>query len=162
MPKEIPLSRGRNAIVDDDMWDELSQWRWYCTGTGYARRTIRTEVGFCYVLMHRLIIAAPEGSFVDHIDGDTLNNTRANLRLCNIAQNGYNRKKSPLAHTSRFKGVSLSKNKRAWRATIGDRGIVHIGTFATEESAARAYDQEAIRRFGPFARINFPKDSHDE
>jgi hypothetical protein len=101
-------------------------------------------------------LQAPDGLTVDHISGDLLDNRRANLRLCTLAENQRNSAKQRRARASRYKGVHRGKGPRPWVAQIGARPRCHIGCFATEEEAGRAYDAEARRRWGEYARLNFP------
>ena len=107
-------------------------------------------------MMHRLVMAAVSGQSVDHIDGNGLNNQRANLRLATQSQNLANSSGRP--HSSKYKGVFWSKDeryKRRWWARIKKNGkSTHLGIFATEEEAAAAYNQAAIEMFGDFSRIN--------
>jgi hypothetical protein len=97
----------------------------------------------------------------DHIDGDKLNNTPANLRICTPSQNSANRP-APRNNTSGYKGVWYDASRpgvKKWRATIErDRRQYHLGLHATSEEAARAYDAAARELFGPFARTNFTEE----
>jgi hypothetical protein len=111
--------------------------------------------------MHRIVALASYGYLVDHINGDSLDNRSANLRLCNRSQNMRNRPKPRIAKaSSQWKGVSFcphkAKQRKPWRARIhiGDRRIVRLGYFADEESAALAYNEAANVFFGEFARLN--------
>lgn len=107
------------------------------------------------VLMHRLIMNAPDGVFVDHENRDGLDNRKStNLRLCSNAQNMMNVTKS-IGKSSRFKGVSWHKRAAKWCATIQKEGqSIHLGTYAREEIAALQYDRAARLMFGKFARTN--------
>lgn len=110
------------------------------------------------VLLHRFILNAPRGSYVDHIDGDSMNCRRGNLRLATSRQNNAN---SYLAvtNTSGFKGVYWNKPKRKWQAYISlNNKSKYIGRFHDIEDAARAYDDFARREHGEFARLNFPRE----
>lgn len=148
----VPLSRGLMATIDAaDAEMVAASGPWYASSDGYA--THRAN-GKPVVLMHRLILGCASDLEVDHIDGDPLNNRRANLRPATRGQNRQNTR--PKKHgTSRFKGVTRLRRMGAarWQAAIKSR---FLGTFSTEDDAARAYDQEARRLFGPFARLNFP------
>jgi hypothetical protein len=105
--------------------------------------------------MHRLIINAPLGKEVDHINGDSLDNRRDNLRLCTRQQNCCNRKHQIKAK-SKYKGVHPRKDK--WAAVIRfKKRLRHIGVFETEVAAAMAYDDKARELFGDFAFTNFNK-----
>lgn len=106
----------------------------------------------CY--LHRVIMNAPPGVQVDHINGDTLDNRRCNLRLCTHKENGHNRKLQ--GGTSKFKGVTWHKRDRKWQAGIRHNGKqIHLGYFNDDVEAARAYDRAARKYFGEFARVNF-------
>lgn len=166
--KEIPLWGRDGAVVgwakiDDKDYALVSQYRWFCDGHGYARANIRKiggkrKGGWSTVAMHRLILATSEDEIIDHRDGDKLNNQRSNLRRVSQKENTHNSRKHSDG-SSRYKGVSWDESKQRWRARIQD---TQIGRFLTEEEAARAYDQEAIRRFGAFARTNFPLEEYYE
>ena len=112
------------------------------------------------MLLHRLVMRAPDEVEVDHRLGDHLDNRRSMLRLANDSQQVHNRRKSA-GRSSRFKGVSRCGSKsRPWRAVIGGFGKIKqrvLGTFELEEDAARAYDVAARELFGEFACVNFPK-----
>jgi hypothetical protein len=153
--KQIPLTQEKVAIVDDDMYEYLSQWKWHYVN-GYAVRSETCAPGKQKaVFMHRLIMQAPDGMEVDHKETeDTLNNQRSNLRLCTHSQNNHNRTKYS-NNTSGYKGVFPLPSKR-WRACIKNQGErLHIGVFDTPEEAARAYDAKARELFGEFANTNF-------
>lgn len=151
--KEIPLTRGKVTVVDDDDFDRLSQVKWHYSPEGYARNS--WSLGY----MHRAIMGAPTGMEIDHIDGNKLNNTKANLRICTGQQNDFNRQwKRPRAQ-SRFKGVRIGRNGIRWQAGIRvNRKEIYIGTFDSEEEAAQAYDVKARELFGEFACCNFKQD----
>nr|WP_243767389.1 HNH endonuclease [Paenibacillus agricola] len=104
--------------------------------------------------MHRVITDAPKGYFVDHIDGNPLNNQRHNLRLCTNAQNCRNRG-APKGNTSGFKGVTWNTWNGKWQAQIGkDYKRYHAGYFESPSEAARAYNAKATELFGEYARLN--------
>ncbi len=105
--------------------------------------------------MHRMIMGEPKGMFVDHIDGNSQNNRRSNLRICTPAQNLQNQR--PKGGTSRYKGVYFHKKDNKWMAKIGFNGKnTYLGLFEDEILAARAYDKKAKELFGEFAYLNFP------
>jgi hypothetical protein len=147
----IPLSQGHVAIVDDEDYQVLVQYRW-AYKQGYATRRVGRNAN---VRMHRIIMNAKPGERVDHIDGDTLNNTRSNLRMCSHSENMANRKKHRNGKTSRFKGVHWSKRSQCWIVSIQhEKKQYRVKGFPTEIEAAQAYNERARRLFGVFARLN--------
>ena len=106
-------------------------------------------------LLHRLIINSPLGLHTDHINGDRLDNRRANLRVCTHAENARNRG-GDSRNKSGYKGVNSSKNGKRWMAYIRLAGkTTNLGTYDTKEEAARAYDEAALSLHGEFAWLNF-------
>lgn len=155
--KTIPLTRGRHAIVDDEDYKYLMQWKWCCNASGYAVTSIRGDDGKQKtVRMHRLINKTPPGKFTDHIDGNRLNNRRSNLRSCTNRQNQFNSR--PIrGGSSKYKGVCFHIHRRKWLTQI--RGIesgkiLFIGYFEDEEDAAIAYNVAAQLFYGEFAYLN--------
>lgn len=160
--KKMPLSKGKSALVSDEDYDYLNQWKWCVNGGGYATRSYRADGRKRYWRMHRIVVERtmdgpiPEGLFPDHIDGDRLNNQRENLRLVTSSQNSMGRK-SRAGSASQYKGVFLCVPTRHWEAIIGVAGQkIYLGTFSLETDAARAYDKAAREHFGEYARLNFP------
>lgn len=156
--KWIPLTKGKFALVDDADFYTLALHSWCAMPGGhtfYACRTVRSEGRKrSLVKMHRLLLGHVDG-FVDHINGDGLDNRRSNLRVCASGENRRNSHKPRITTTSRFKGVYCFNC--AWTAQIGSHGDnIYLGTFPTEEAAAHAYDDAARRLHGEFARVNFP------
>src|ERR1700757_2583296 len=91
--KTLPLTQGRVALVDDEDYDWLNQWKWSYSNHGYARRGERLFSGSyktVHILMHRAIMHAPDGVEVDHINHDSLDNQKVNLRLASHKQNSHN------------------------------------------------------------------------
>ena len=163
--KLIPLvgakhGKGKFAIVDDCDYAHLSQFKWFCVA-GYAKRQYSPTGKFkdrTQISMHREITGAREGETVDHIDLDRLNNTRANLRICTMAQNLYN-KKATKVNKLGVKGVFLNSPKRMltykrkYRAKCKVNGIVYLDrTYETIEEAKAAYDAVARVHQGEFSR----------
>ena len=153
----VPLTRGMVAMIDAADAELVGQMTWSATSTGYARAAYQQEDKSTKMyLMHRLITGALPGQHVDHIDGDGLNNTRANLRICSRSENLINR--GPQANNKTgFKGVSLCRQTGRYRAILTVSGEkFRAGRFDTPEQAARAYDELAKAKCGDFARLNFP------
>jgi|SRR5690606_5995401 len=155
MAKEIPLTQGKVAIVDDEDFEWLSRYRWaYNKRLGYAQRSIRKDGKLASLAMHRAIMQPPPGMQVDHINGDRLDNRRCNLRIVTNQQNSFNRQ--PQKATSQYKGVGWYKPYQKWRAKIKINGKTkHLGYFDDEKEAALAYDRAARELFGEYAKTNF-------
>lgn len=151
--KKIQLTQDRYTIVDDSDYDLLSVFKWY-----YAARADYPEKGDArrqedgkVIRMHRQLLDLTDPKIqVDHIDGDSLNNQRSNLRMCDTSQNMCNTKPY---NNRRWKGVYKHNNK--WKALLRSNGkIVYLGLYSTPEEAAKAYDVAALEYHGEFARIN--------
>lgn len=155
MTKQIALTQGKFAIVDDDDYERASQHRWSCKKaprTAYATRWITINGKETSQMLHRFILNALPHRLVDHINGNGLDCRKSNLRLCSNAQNSMNRRRVSKSH---YKGIRKVINR--WQAELQVNGKrVHIGSFISPEQAARAYDIEARKQFGEFARTNFP------
>jgi hypothetical protein len=153
----LPLSRGLVALVDRADLDWLSQWKWCATthprGPSYAVRRERSTKRTHY--MHRELAAPPAGLLVDHINGDTLDNRRVNLRLATFSQNAANT--TVVRAASGFRGVHHDRRNGRFQARCRFQGTnYHLGLFNSAEEAARTYDAFILRMHGPYARLNFP------
>lgn len=155
---EVELTQGFKAVVDDQDGPLVLPFKWYALRsdkTVYAQR--RQGHAGVFISMHGLILPPPAGFQIDHKDGDGLNNTRSNLRICTQAENNRNRSKFS-SGTSRFIGVNWNQQKQKWQCRIRvNQKDVHLGWFADEVEAAHHYDFAAIQCVGPFARLNFPE-----
>jgi hypothetical protein len=151
--KTIPLGDGVYAYVDAADYEWLNQWHWRVHG-GYAARHKHRKV----VFMHREIMKPPPGKVTDHINGNKLDNTRANMRNITRKQNMFNKGKR-VGTVSIYKGVSQDRESGKWYAEIrcGD-AYRKSARFEDEAEAARAYDYMAVEVFGEFARLNFPEE----
>jgi hypothetical protein len=162
--REIPLTQGLVATVDDSDFEAIGVFKWCAMRTKdgriYAYRGSRSGSGKWHPMyMHRFIMGLVfgDGILVDHRDGNGLNNVRTNLRLATNTGNARNRRYGRSA--SGYKGAYLVKrrDKRPWTASIrADGGRRYLGYFETAEEAARAYDAAAKELHGEFARLNFP------
>jgi len=159
MTKEIQLTQGKVAIVDDDIYEYLSQWKWGAQRIKNKWYAIRSEGPYWNrkrVYMHRVITNAPAGMDVDHRDNDGLNNTDENLRVCTRGENLQNRSTTSM---SGFHGVWWSERYQNYQVTIKVNGKQkHIGCFKSSDSAARAYDAAAKMYQLEYLKLNFPED----
>lgn len=148
----INLTNGKYALVDDEDWEQLSQYKW-SHQNGYAIRSKRiSKDKVIQFKMHREIMNAPNDYFVDHINGDGLDNRRNNLRLCTNQQNQYNSKKS-VKNTSGYKGIHWRKNRNSWVVRVSADGVRHfIGMYKDINDAIVARNIAMKRLQGEFAR----------
>lgn len=158
--KEITLTKGQVALVDDEDYEFLSQWKWHAKpdrDTFYAARNaqdLTKRSGRATLRMHQAIMDAPSSMEVDHRNGDGLDNRKSNLRIATHGANQQNRS-STSANRSGFKGVSWFPPQARWRATIQADGVWRLlGYFTDPIDAARAYNDAALDLHGEFAVLN--------
>ena len=160
---DVKLSRGLVAIIDVEDFELVSQHKWCAvrsTKTDYAIRGQRVSGKHVSFMMHRVLLNATDGMHVDHINGNGLDNRRANLRLCTQRENNRNSQKQK-GCSSEFKGVSKCKQNQGypkpWLAKLYVDKKTYCRSFATEIEAALWYDEMAKEHHGVFARLNFPQ-----
>ena len=158
--KQIKLTQGKIALVDDSDYVELSKYKWYASkykNIWYAERMDKLPSGKrCVIRMHRQIfrLIYKDNKYVDHRNHNGLDNQKNNLRVCMQAQNCYN-KRHQNSKTSEFKGVSWCNVKMRWRASITYKNKhKFLGYFDLEAGAALAYNKAAKNYFGEFAYLN--------
>lgn len=161
--RTVKLTNGYTAVVDDEDYGPVSAFKWHADVRRrrdgrircvYAQRSVVVGGKRATQYLHRFVMDAPAGLQVDHIDGDGLNNSRANLRVCTNSENQCNGRAS--GGSSKYRGVSWDNVCAKWRAQIMlDGKMQYLGRFLKEEDAARAYDVAALDNFGEFARMNF-------
>lgn len=155
---EIILTQGRVALVDDSDFEWLSQWKWHvfkgCSGHVYAARNGPPDnTGRrAHIFMHRVLVEPPAGLIVDHINGNGLDNQRANLRVADTTRNMWNRAPNR-SGSSTHKGVYWHKQHSKWVAAIQvEKKRRHLGLFQSEAEAAAAYRRAAVAAHGRFYR----------
>jgi len=154
---KIKLPGGRFAIIDAEDQGRASICKWTYSRSnnrvGYARNK---RVGY----LHRFIMQAPEGCEVDHVNGDTLDNRKSNLRICSPSQNRINHRLPKVIGTSKYRGVSWNKKNKKWVAFVSHpnrpRARKNVGSFNSEIEAALAYDRSTFSMYGEYSKLNFP------
>lgn len=127
-------------------WSVLSSGKKKYLYKGVCKKGEKTKT----VLLHRLIMNAPKGMEVDHINGNGLDNRKSNLRLCDKSQNGINRGPNK---NGKLKGITKINNRWMARVNYYNKNI-YIGLFKTPIDAAKAYNKKAKELFGEFAYMN--------
>lgn len=149
---------GNSFIFDREDYDVLSERFCYVTtnGSEYGYAMSREPDGR-QEQVSRLLLNLSNENYVDHINGNHLDNRRCNLRIVTVSENSHNAR-IRVDNSSGFKGVSYNKRKEKFRSYINiNRKQIHIGYFDNPEDAARAYDTAARFLFGEFACVNFPR-----
>ncbi len=160
----IPLGKSKRfSYCDAADYTVVSRHNWYELRkpgkTVYARTKIKKGKEYKTVLLHRFITKLEDPKIqIDHHNGDGLDNRRENIRACNGQQNSQN-KKVPKSNIIGYKGVSIRRYKtKIWyQARIRNKREISLGSFNNPKAAAEAYDKAAIKYFGKFSKVNFPK-----
>lgn len=156
--KIITLSKGHECLVDDEDYERISKFKWRSVKGNagiYARRTPHKTLDRTSSTqqMHREIIGAKKGQIVDHINRNTLDNRRENLRLCTNGQNRANSKTTMGVRGSNYRGVYKRGSKFRTQLRYNNK-LYSIGTFNSEKEAAIAYNVAALNFHGEFATLN--------
>jgi hypothetical protein len=163
--KSVELSRGQVAIVDDEVFDAVSQWKWHINSEGYVISNLRRlrhsgKPGLLVkIYLHRWVLESfynirAGGLQIDHINGDKTGNRLVNLRIVTNQQNQFNAKRRS-TNTSGYKGVSYDKKLKKYRAYITINGkLLRLGDYLTAQEAANAYNAAAIEYHSEYARLN--------
>jgi hypothetical protein len=150
------------ALVDDEDYDYINKWNWYCfkgKGAFYAVRMSSYRGGKkkTLIYMHRVIANCPDNYVVDHINHIGVDNQKQNLRVCSLQQNNINCK-SRYNSSSKYKGVTYlkcCKRTSQWRAQIQYKyKSYYLGSYLTEKEAALAYNKAAVKLHGEFCFLN--------
>ena len=144
-------------FIDGEDFERINNFKWFAkfdkTINNYY---INSKQKNKPIPLHRFIMDCPSGMVVDHIDGNPLNNTRSNLRICTPAQNAMNKKPYKNKTATRYKGVyTVTGCKNKWQAQINyNKKYLYLGSFDSQEKAAEAYNNAAIKYYGEFAHLN--------
>lgn len=164
--KEIKLTQGKVAMVDDEDYERLITMKWHAWynkngDSFYAHHSVYNKGKSPSVIrMHRYILGITDKNLdVDHIDGDTLNNQKYNLRTCESHQNTTNMGDLRSDNTTGYRGVSkyFYNGRKKWTAALSKKGKkIRLGYFDTPEEAAKAFDKAAREIYGEFCgKLNF-------
>ena len=157
--KQIPGWEGRYSItVSGSVWSHAwKRWRKPLNNRGYLYANLKRNGKQSMIAVHRLVamtyIGAKSSDAIDHIDRNPSNNHHSNLRIATQTQNRANAR-GWLSLGNKFKGVFKYTKNGGWVAQICSK---RLGTFPDAVSAAKAYDDAAIAKWGSFARVNFPR-----
>lgn len=156
--KQIPLTQGKFALVDDADYERvIAMGSWQLHTNGCAAKKVRyyeNKKISSVLRMHRFITDAPKDMVVDHKNGNRLDNRKCNLRICTQAENRRNSLKSRNNATG-YKGVTFNVKNQKYVSQIGvNYKHLYLGSFICPIEAARAYNAAAIIHYGEFARLN--------
>ena len=149
---EILIDEEDEALWEKYNWIVVNDCRNYYLQTNKRENNKNKTLRF-----HRIILKAPKGIIVDHINGNGLDNRKSNLRTCTTSQNGMNRRKQLKETTSKYKGVTKDRREKVnlpWRMSIYKNKDIYIKYFKTENEAALAYNAKAKELFGEFTLLN--------
>lgn len=155
--KEIRLTKGYTAIIDLEDYERIKDIPWQACLSHNNVYAANSGKG---LYLHRMIMNAPKGKQVDHINGNSLDNRKSNLRICEPKQNTWNRRCDGLINgkprTSKYKGVSWYKLTQKWVALLRHEGRLYsLGYFKNEIDAAKAYDAKVKELRPEYANLNF-------
>mgnify|MGYP003392956036 CR=1 FL=1 len=163
--KLIKLPNNLFTMVDDEDFEIINKFKWNCSTNRSKLPYVQRYTPFLNkkrscIKLHRQIMSAKEGQYVDHINGNSLDNRKVNLRICTNKENSRNSRISR-NNTSGYKGVIWNKRNKNWRARIGLEGkMFDLGSYKNKEDAAKAYNDGAIKYYGEYANLNIIKDSN--
>jgi hypothetical protein len=153
--KVIKTSKQNSILIDDDDYEYASKFKW-SESNGYAVRGTNINNQSKGYKLHREVMGVVDSlKHIDHIDGNRLNNQKANLRICNATQNQQNRVGVQANNKSGYKGVSWCRRSKKWMAQIRvNTKTKFLGYYTDPKEAAKVYNQNATKYFGEFAHLN--------
>lgn len=150
----------KEVLIDDSDFFKVSQLKWHllydkCINGFYIITTLYTDNKKRTVYLHRFVMGCPKDKIIDHINHNTLDNRRCNLRICTKLENNKNVSIRKNKITSKLKGIYFKKADNKYVAQIGyNKNKIHIGYFKTEKEAYEAYNNKALELFGEYANLN--------
>ncbi len=162
----IELTQGKNVIIDKEDYSKIKSYSWHahyvpCSRSYRAIATKKINGKKTVLFMHRVVMDENDTNIIiDHISHDMLDNRKCNLRKCKKSDNNKNRRMQ-IKNKYGYKGITLQKdvNKYSVRLSYGDR-LLYLGLYKTKEEAARVYDIAAIKYYGEYALLNFPRENY--
>ena len=137
------------VLLDDNDYERVIKYKWHYNWFGYAVGKVNGK----RILLHRFILNAPKDKVVDHINGNTLDNRRSNLRLCSVKENVRNCRLSK-NNSSGYPGVSFRKDRNKYRAYIMvNRKQIFLGFYKQLNDAVKARKLAELKYFKEFAPI---------
>lgn len=152
----ISTESHQNTCTDVD-WDDMKAvglHKWFPVKHHTGKLYVNGKVGGKSMKLHNYLMKPPAGMIVDHVNGDTLDNRRDNLRICTREQNARNRATNK-TNKCGYKGVDWCEHIKKWRSRISvNKKTIHIGVYEEIEDAVMAYNEAAVRLHGEYARLN--------
>lgn len=145
------------AKIDEEDFELVAAIHWgllRSVGNEHLQYACGWKTGVGTVSLHRLVMRAAKGQRIDHINGDGLDCRKSNLRFCTHSENMANRSKSRSAPSSKYLGVYFDRSKSRYIAEVNKNGNRFRGTSKSEMTAARKYNDLALKHHGEFARLN--------
>lgn len=136
--------------IDDEDLERVMQHSWLLDSNGYISTTVKCKT----IRLHRFLMNAPKGTYVDHVDRNKMNNHKSNLRFCSQQQNSFNQHRGD-KYSSKYKGVSWNKCCKMWQAKLAiNKEQIYLGVYDNENDAAMAYNTAALKYFGGYGILN--------
>lgn len=142
--KTLNTTDGYQFIIDDEDFEEVSKYKWY------FNRYVLTTSSKITKSLHRFIMKPKSNELIDHINRNTLDNRKCNLRICNYSENNRNRKSK-----NNVKGIRWLSNRNKWQARITiNKKQIFLGYFDKKIDAINAYNNAALLYHKQFSKLN--------